>query len=423
MGLLLRNGTIVWGGTLHTGVDVLVEGNRIRALGQNLDPQGHDVIDCTDKIVSPGLIDMHVHLREPGFEYKETIETGTKAAAAGGFTCVACMPNTKPVTDSPEQVRWILDKAKAHGYARVLPVAAITKGLRGEEITDIAALKQAGAVGLSDDGRGVQRADRMKEAMQKAVEVDMPFLIHAEDETLSGTGCMNEGEASRRFGLPGIPAEAEAVMVARDIVLSEVTGAHLHVCHVSSRLVVDLIRDAKRRGLRVTGEVAPHHLLLHDQQIDPNDADWKVNPPLRTEEDRLACVEAFLDGTLDIVATDHAPHSREEKQKHFTEAPFGMIGLELAFPLMYTHFVKTGKMTLPELIDRMSTRPAAIFRLAGGFIAPDAVADLTVMDLKLEKTITPGMFFSKGNNTPFKGQKAQGWPVLTIMDGKITYKA
>jgi dihydroorotase len=262
----------------------------------------------------------------------------------------------------------------------------------------------------------------MKEAMLEAVKLDMPFLIHAEDETLSGSGCMNESEASKRFGLPGIPAEAEAVMVARDIVLSEVTGAHLHVCHVSSQLVVDLIRDAKARGLRVTGEVAPHHLLLHDEQIDPDDAEWKVNPPLRTERDRQACVQAFLDGTLDIIATDHAPHSEEEKQRHFTKAPFGMVGLEFAFPLMYTHFVKTGRMSLPELIDRMSTRPARLFRLDSGKIAVGAVADITVLDLELTKTIDPQTFKSKGKNTPFKGQTVQGWPILTVVDGKITYR-
>ncbi|UOF89182.1 dihydroorotase [Fodinisporobacter ferrooxydans] len=423
MGYVLKHGTIIGENTRLEQVDVLVEGNRIKQIGIDIDSTGHTLIDCTNLFISPGFIDMHVHLREPGFEYKETIESGSKAAAAGGFTTVACMPNTRPATDNADIVRFIIEQANKHGYARVLPIAAITAGQKGEELTDIPALKEAGAVGLSDDGRGVQRADRMKRAMEIAKQYDMPLIIHAEDETLSGKGCMNAGEAAERLGLPGIPDDAEAVMVARDIVLAEVTGAHLHVCHVSAKSVIELIRYAKGRGLPVTGEVAPHHLLLTDDQIDPDNSDWKVNPPLRTKRDREACIEAFLDGTLDIVATDHAPHSVEEKQKPFTEAPFGMVGLEIAFPLMYTHFVKTGRMTLNELVDRMATRPAKLFKLQGGRIQPGEPADLTVLDLHATKVIDPASFLSKGKNTPFAGQKAQGWPVLTMVDGVVSFDA
>ncbi|MCL6515403.1 MAG: dihydroorotase [Alicyclobacillus sp.] len=392
----------------------------VLAIGTDL-PSADEHIQLDGEVLLPGFVDLHVHLREPGFEAKETIATGARAAAAGGFTQIACMPNTRPPIDTPEAVRWVRGRAEEAGHCRVWPIACITSGQRGEDLTDFAALKAAGAIALSDDGRGVQHGGRMLRAMEEAARVGLPVAIHAEDETLSGNGVFDHG-AALRLCVPEQPGEAESAMIARDLLLAERTGAHLHVCHVSTESAVALIRWAKARGVRVTAEVTPHHLLLSDEAIDRADPLYKVNPPLRGERDRLACLAGFLDGTLDVVATDHAPHTVEEKRRPLLEAPFGLVGIEIVFPLLYTHLVRTGRMSLSELVKRMSTRPAQAFGLPGGVLRPGGPADLTAVNLDEEREIDPEAFYSKGRNTPFRGWRAAGFSVLTVCGGRVVHR-
>ncbi len=385
--------------------------------------KGQDVteIDGEGKLLTPGLIDMHVHLREPGFEHKETIATGTAAAAKGGYTTIACMPNTKPVTDKAEVVKLILDKAAEANGVKVLPYAAITYNELGRELTDFAALKEAGAIGFTDDGVGVQNAQMMKDAMKLAASLDMPVIAHCEDDSLVVGAAVTDGEFARKHGLKGIPNESEAIHVGRDILLAEATGVHYHVCHVSTEQSIRLIRMAKSIGINVTAEVCPHHLILSDEDIPGMDANWKMNPPLRSPRDVEACIAALEDGTLDMIVTDHAPHSAEEKAKGMELAPFGITGFETAFPLLYTKFVKTGRWSLELLVQRMTADPARVFRLNTGRLEEGAVADLALIDLNEERMVDPDTFLSKGKNTPFTGWKLQGWPVLTIVDGQIVW--
>ncbi|KIL35356.1 dihydroorotase [Cohnella kolymensis] len=386
------------------------------------DTAGHEVIDATGKLISPGFIDMHVHLREPGFEYKETIATGTQSAAKGGFTTIAPMPNTRPVMDTPDTIRYVLDKAATEGVVRVLPYAAITKNELGRELTDFAALKEAGAIGFTDDGVGVQSAQMMKDAMALAASFDMPVIAHCEDNTLVEGAAVTEGAFSRKHGLKGIPNESEAIHVGRDILLSEATGVHYHVCHVSTEQSVRLIRLGKSVGVKVTSEVCPHHLLLSDEDIpDSMDANWKMNPPLRTPKDVEACIQGLEDGTIDIIVTDHAPHSEEEKARGMERAPFGIVGFETAFPLLYTKFVRTGRWTLDFLLRRMTSDPARLFGLPYGTLQPGAPADLTLVDLENERAVDPDNFLTKGRNTPFAGWKLYGWPVLTMVNGRVVW--
>ncbi|TCP52414.1 dihydroorotase [Tumebacillus sp. BK434] len=426
MGLLLKNGRLL---NLKTGElearELRIEGEIIAEVAERIDAAGHEVIDLNGNVILPGFLDMHVHLREPGFAAKETIETGTAAAARGGFTTVACMPNTRPVIDSPELIRYVYETTAKEGSCTVLPYGAITKGELGEELTDIAALKAAGALGITDDGVGVQSSSLMREAMRVAAALDLPVVIHSEDEDLAKDGCMNEGVVSKRLGLPGIPGLAESAMIARDILLAEDTGAHLHVCHISDAASVELVRWAKSRGLKVTTEVTPHHLLLTEEIIDRTDgrdANMKVNPPLRSEKDRLACLQGLLDGTIDMVATDHAPHTEEEKQRPFATAPFGFIGLEIAFPLLYTELVQQGTLPLHELVQKFTVNPANVFKIDRGSLEAGKVADLTVVDLEEEREIAAAELKTKGRNTPFLGKKVKGWSVLTINQGRITYQ-
>lgn len=384
-------------------------------------PDGAQVIDVKGKLVSAGFIDMHVHLREPGFEHKETIATGSHSAARGGFTTIACMPNTKPVIDTADTVELIKQKAKEEGIVKVLPYGSITKNELGRELTDFEALKEAGVVGFTDDGVGVQTAQMMKDAMARAHALGMPIIAHCEDESLVVGAPVNEGPFAKKHGLKGIPNESEAIHVGRDILLAEATGVHYHVCHVSTEQSIRLIRQAKQLGINVTAEVCPHHLLLSDEDIPGLDANWKMNPPLRSPRDVEACIAALEDGTIDILVTDHAPHSAEEKARGMQLAPFGIVGLETAFPLMYTKFVETGKWTLDMLIKRMTSIPAATFGLNTGRLEEGAPADLAVLDLDTEREVSPEEFLTKGRNTPFTGWKLKGWTVMTIVDGSVVW--
>ncbi|MFC4778437.1 dihydroorotase [Paenibacillus sp. GCM10023252] len=393
----------------------------IDGAGELPDTGASEVVRAEGKLVSAGFIDMHVHLRDPGFEYKEDILSGTLSAAKGGFTTIACMPNTRPVTDTAETIQYIKNKAEQEGLVRVLPYAAITKNELGRELTDFSALKEAGAIGFTDDGVGVQNAQMMKDAMNLAQSMDMPIIAHCEDDSLVEGAPVTDGTFSRKHGLKGIPNESEAIHVGRDILLSEATGVHYHVCHVSTEQSVRLIRMAKGLGIRVTAEVCPHHLVLSEEDIPGMDANWKMNPPLRTPRDVQAVIEGLEDGTLDMIVTDHAPHSAEEKARGMMLAPFGIVGFETAFPLLYTKFVATGKWTLGFLLQRMTADPARVFRLPTGRLEQGAPADLTIVDLEQERTVDPDTFASKSSNTPFGGWKLQGWPVATVVNGKVVW--
>ena len=387
------------------------------------DTSGAETIDASGLLVSAGFIDMHTHLRDPGFTHKEDIASGTRSAARGGFTTIACMPNTRPPLDTPETVRYVVDKAAREGVVNVLPIAAITKGQLGRELTDFAALKAAGAIGFSDDGVGVQSARMMKEAMIRARELGLPIIAHCEDASLVEGAWAAEGAFSRRHGLKGIPNESEAIHVGRDALLAEATGVHYHVCHVSTEQSVRLIRLAKSVGVRVTAEVCPHHLVLSDEDIPGMDPNWKMNPPLRTPRDVKAVLEALEDGTIDIIATDHAPHAEEEKAKGVELAPFGIVGFETAFPLLYTKFVTTDRWSLGFLLRKMTSEPARVFGLKAGRLEPGAPADLTLIDLESEREVDPAEFLSKSRNTPFAGWRLRGWPVRTIVAGRTVWRA
>lgn len=424
MGTILGNGNILNQAGELIPVEILVEEGQIKAIGEAIAREGHEWIDCKGGMISAGLIDVHVHLREPGFEHKETIETGAKAAVKGGFTTISCMPNTRPSIDSVETVKYILDKAREAGMARVIPYGAITIRQLGKELTDFAGLKEAGIFALTDDGVGVQATGMMKTAMKAAAELGISIVAHCEDEDLLIPGAaLHDGVVAARHGLPGIPSESESIHVGRDILLAEQTGVHYHVCHISAKESVRLVRDGKRAGVNVTCEVTPHHLLLCDEDIPDNlDTNWKMNPPLRSREDRAALIAGLKDGTIDMIATDHAPHTAEEKANGINRAPFGIVGLETAFPLLYTHLVQTGELTLKTLVELLTIKPANAFGLPYGRLEVGAPADLTVIDLETEKTIDPTTFASKGTNTPFTGWACKGWPILTLVDGQIVHQ-
>ncbi|WP_304459704.1 dihydroorotase, partial [Alicyclobacillus sendaiensis] len=370
--------------------------------------------------VLPGFIDVHVHLRDPGLTHKETLASGLQAAAAGGFTQVACMPNTKPPIASAEIVEDIRRRGAAIGKAEVHPIACLTADQAGERLADYASLAQAGALGFSDDGRGVQDGGLMRQALVELRSLGKPAMIHAEDESISRGGALHE-RAAARLGTSAQPGSAEAAMIARDVLLAEETGAHLHVCHVSREASVAIVRFAKARGVRVTAEVTPHHLLLSERDIDGPDAVWKVNPPIAAEEDRRACLAAFADGTLDVIATDHAPHHPDEKAKGMDEAPFGMVGLEVAFAVLYTGLVREGLVPMRRLVAAMSARPAQLFGLQGGQIRPGARADLVLVDLGRRFRVDPSEFYTKGRNTPFAGREVFGRVVETIRAGRAIF--
>ncbi|MCQ6265725.1 dihydroorotase [Fictibacillus sp. WQ 8-8] len=422
MGILLKGGKVLTGTNGLKVQDILIEDTKIADLGESLPEEGHKVIDVSGNLVTPGLIDLHVHLREPGGEHKETIETGTKAAARGGFTTVAAMPNTKPVPDNAAQLQWVNEKIKETASVRILPYASITTRQAGKELTDFEALKNKGAFAFTDDGVGVQSADMMLQAMRLAKQSDAVIVAHCEENTLIHKGSVHKGDFAEKHGLNGIPSVCEAVQIARDVLLAEAAGARYHVCHVSTKESVRVIKDAKAAGIKVTAEVTPHHLLLCDEDIPGLDTNYKMNPPLRGNEDRKALIEAYKSGVIDFLATDHAPHSKDEKDQGMELAPFGIVGLETAFPLLYTNLVQKGVLTLQELVDGFTRKPADSFNLPYGTLEIGAEADLTVIDLNHEEKIDPENFVSKGKNTPFAGWSCKGWPVLTIVEGSFKYE-
>lgn len=421
MGVLLKSGRTFDHNGKTIEVDILIEDGRIVEKGVGFNEEGHRVMDCSGKWVLPGFVDLHVHLREPGFEEKETIETGSQAAVKGGFTTIACMPNTKPVLDHEDQIRFVREQAERNAFARVLPIGAISVRQLGKELTDFEALQRAGVMAVSDDGVGVQSSRMMKEAMLKAQSVGLPVIAHCEDNTLLNGGCVHEGGFARKHGLRGIPSESESIHVGRDLLLAEKTGVHYHVCHVSTKESVRLIRAAKKIGVHVTAEVTPHHLLLSEDDIPGPDPNFKMNPPLRSQADKEALIEGLLDGTLDFIATDHAPHTAEEKSKGIERAPFGIVGLETAFPLLYTYLVQTGVLSLYQLVQRITEVPAQRFGLPYGTLRKGSPADITIVDLDLEKEIDPQAFASKGKNTPFGGWKCKGWPTMTLINGEVVW--
>lgn len=420
--ILLKNGRQINENNELVAVDLLVKDGIIIEMNECIENTEAQVYDLAGKLVSPGLIDVHVHLREPGYERKETIETGTKAAARGGYTTIAAMANTIPVPDSMESVTYIEGLLQQSAQVRVFPYAAITLGERGQEIVDVEALSETSILGFSDDGRGIQEAGVMYQAMQRAKAVNKPIVAHCEDDSLLFGGYLHDGEYAKANGHRGILSVSESAQIARDIMLAQATGVHYHICHISTKESVELVRFAKAQGINVTAEVSPHHLILCDTDIVNDDPNFKMNPPLRADADRIACVQGLLDGTIDVIATDHAPHHEDEKAWGIETAPFGIVGLETAFPLMYTKFVKTGKMTLKQLIDCMSTKPANIFNLPYGTLEVGAAADITIIDLDKEMEIDSSQFLSKGKNTPFNGYNVTGWPVMTLVGGRVAYK-
>jgi dihydroorotase len=400
--------------------DVLIEDGRIAAVAPELPSEGAEVIDGAGCWVAPGFIDLHSHLREPGQEYKEDIGTGGRSAVAGGFTAVSCMANTQPVNDDPATTDFIIDRANHDSPARVYPVAAATKGLRGEVMTEMSALMDAGAVAFSDDGKTIMDSGVMRHVLEYSRLVAAPVITHAEDRTLVSGGVVNEGPISTRLGLPGNPAIAEDVLVARDLMLAEFTGAHLHVAHVSTRGAVELIRRARERGANVTAEVAPHHLTLTDEVALSYDTHAKVAPPLRSAADRDACRAGLVDGTLDAIATDHAPHAQHEKELDFIEAPPGMIGFETAFAVVMD-LVRAGELSPLELVRRLATNPARIIGRPGGTLARGAVADLTLVDPEREWRYDPAKGYSKSRNSPWAGHTLVGRVTATIVGGRLVY--
>lgn len=421
MKLLVKNGTVVTEkGEIKA--DLLVENGKIAKIASKIE-ENCKTIDASGKHVLAGLIDMHVHLREPGFEGKEDIESGSKAAVKGGVTQVCCMPNTNPVCDNGVVASYIKHRAQEVNLCKIHPIGAITKGQQGESLSDIGKMKSAGVVALSDDGKSVDNSLIMRLAMEYAADFGLRCLCHCEDKSLVDGGVVNEGYNSTLTGLKGSPRAAEDIMIARDIALSESLGIPVHICHVSTYSGVEIIRNAKARGVKVTAETCPHYFILTDDIITGYDTDTKVNPPVREEKDKNAIIAGLKDGTLDCIVTDHAPHSLKDKQVEYNLAAFGISGIETSFALSYTYLVKSGVMSLCELMDRMSSSPAKILGLEGGVIEEGAPADLVIADLAEKYVIDPAKFLSKGKNTPFKGFEVYGAIKYTLVDGAIKYKA
>jgi dihydroorotase len=426
MNLLIKNGKLIDPMSGHDGkTDILIENGMIKKIGLNIPEKSNsETIDAGGLVVSPGFIDMHVHLREPGEEYKETIESGMRAAARGGFTSIACMPNTSPVNDNRSVTEYIISRSHEIGSVNVFPVAAISVGLEGVYITEMADLKEGGARGFSDDGKCVMSADLIRKALEYTKMLNIPVIEHPEDHSISGEGQVNEGYISYKYGLRGILSASEEVIVARDIILQERIKSLLHLTHISTAGSVDLIRNAKKKGVKVTADVTPHHLLLTEELITTYDPVYKMKPPLRTERDRQALIEAMKDGTIDAIASDHAPHSYDEKDSEFEYAPFGVIGLESSFNVIYENLVRTGIIDLKKMIELFSLNPARILHLEGrGSVQPGFHGDLTIFDPERAFKIDSDKFVSKAKNCPFHGWKGKGSVVYTIAGGRVAYKA
>lgn len=422
--ILIQNGHVIDPANQLDGpADVFIEKGKIAKVGKGLKVKADRTIDAKGKIVTPGLLDIHVHLREPGFEYKETIATGTHSAVAGGVTSVACMPNTNPPIDDQAIVHFVKAKAEKEGYCHVFPVGCISKKREGAEMSEIGELKKAGAVALSDDGSPVMNAELMRRVMEYAKMLDLTVIEHCEDMHLSHEGVMHEGDASMSLGLRGIPAASETVMVARNIVLAELTGAKFHVAHLSTAGSVELVRQAKKKGLKVTAETAPHYWSLSDRSIKNYNANFKMNPPLRSEEDVAAIRKGIKEGVIDCIATDHAPHSSTEKQVPFDQAAFGIVGLETLFPLTYSQLVEPGVVSLSRAVEMLTTAPAQIIGLKKGTLSEGADADVAIFDIKSERIVDTAKFKSKGKNSPFNGWKLKGWAEVTIVSGEVKYEA
>jgi dihydroorotase len=425
MKLLIKNGRVIDpSNKIDKIYDILVVGDKITKIGKNIKEHSSDttVIDAKNMIVVPGIIDVHTHLREPGHEEEETIATGTKSAAAGGITTILCMPNTHPVIDNQTAVEFILLKAKNEGSVNVYPIGAVTKGSLGEELTEIGELKKAGVVAISDDGNCIMNALIMRRALEYASMFNLPVVSHCEDINLSKNGVMNEGEISIKLGLKPIPKESEEIIVARDIILSRLTGGHLHIAHVSTKGAVELVREAKRNNINVTAETCPQYFTLTDEAVMSYDTNTKIKPPLRTREDIDAIINGLKDGTIDCIATDHAPHTIEEKNKEYELAPFGIIGLETLIPLVITYLVNKKRLSLRDVISKLTVNPAKIFGLEKGNLSIGSIADITIIDLNKEQVIKDN-FMSKSKNSPFIGWKLKGFPVYTIVSGKIVYNS
>lgn len=421
MTLLIQNAYTV--NDQQQTIDILVVDGKIDQMGQHIESTETDtVIDATGLVLAPGFIDVHVHLREPGGEHKETIETGTKAAAKGGYTTICAMPNTNPVPSDVSSLKVVQDKIKQDAIVKVYPYASITSGLKGEALVDFDALTQAGAFQFTDDGVGVQTAGDMYEAMKQAAKNNKAIVAHCEDNSLIYGGCVHDGDVASRLGVNGIPSICEATQIARDVLLAEKANCHYHVCHVSTKESVRVVRDAKRAGIHVTAEVSPHHLILTEDDIKERDTNFKMNPPLRAKEDRDALLQGLLDGTIDFIATDHAPHHSDEKNQPIETAPFGIVGLETAFSLLYTHFVETGVMTLADLIGYLAVKPGEVFGLTQGKLELNRPADLVLLDVQAKTVIDKSTFESKGRNTPFDQMNVTGQVMMTFVDGELVYK-
>ncbi len=426
--LLLRGGRVIDPSQdVDDVVDVMIADGKVDRIGRvgEIGESGRrlETLDCAGFVVAPGFIDVHCHLREPGREEVETIATGARAAAAGGFTAVCAMPNTDPVTDNQAAVGFVVQQAHRAGASRVYPIGAITMGQKGEALAEFGEMVGAGAVAVSDDGRPVVSAQLMRTALEYARTFGIPVADHCEEPTLARAGAMNEGVASARLGLKGVPAEAEEIMVIRDILLARRTGGHVHLCHLSTAGSVELLRWGKERGIRVTAEVCPHHLSLTEDAVLGYNTNAKMNPPLRTARDVEALREAVRDGTIDVIATDHAPHHYDEKEREFADAPNGIVGLETALGVIVTWLVEPGIIDVRQLVERMGVAPARVFSLAGGTLRPGSMADVTVFDPAAQWTVDPTRFQSKGRNTPYAGERLRGRAEYTIVDGRVVYRA
>ncbi len=422
--LLIKGGRVIDPSQeMDEQADLLIENGRISSLGTSLSYKDAQVFDATGLIVSPGFIDLHVHLREPGQEYKETIATGAAAAVAGGFTSICAMPNTLPVNDNSSITRYIIDKAREVGLARVYPIGAITRGSKGEELAEMAEMKEAGAVAVSDDGRPVMNSQVMRHAMEYARDHDLVIVDHCQDLALSAGGVMNEGLYSTILGLKGMAAAAEESHVARDILLAELTGARIHIAHISTEGGVEIVRQAKRRGVHITCEVTPHHLALTDEEVTGFDTNTKMNPPLRSERDRQALIEGIRDKTIDAIATDHAPHHQDEKMLEYDHAPFGVIGLETALGVALTVLHRDGGIGVARIIETLTSGPARAFGLQCGSLARGSQADIVIFDPTREYMVDPSTFKSRSRNTPFGGRSLQGAVVATFVGGVEVYNA